>query len=174
MELMKNSELLIFQIIWLEFSVIYITILGMIKSFLKESKEISDEINKDSYSVLSRIDERLVVDTLKTMKPNKKDYLYDSISDMYIDGPKEIIKHLTKMIQMFVFHGRVPHFILICSLLPLLKNNLGDSTSSENYRAIAGGCLLLKLIDMIILLVEREKLGYNTIRRLQYNLPINP
>ena len=38
MELMKNSELLIFQIIWLEFSVIYITILGMIKSFLKESK----------------------------------------------------------------------------------------------------------------------------------------
>ena len=35
---------------------------------------------------------------------------------------------------------------------------MGDITSSDNYRAIAGGCLLLKLLDTIILLLEGEKL----------------
>ena len=55
-------------------------------------------------------------------------------------------------------HGSVPEFILLCTLIPLVKDNLGDITNSDNYRAIAGGCLLLKLIDMVILLLEGEKL----------------
>ena len=44
-------------------------------------------------------------------------------------------------------------------MIPLVKDNLGDITSSDNYRAIAGGCLLLKLLDIVILLLEGEKLG---------------
>ena len=42
-----------------------------------------------------------------------------------------------------------------------MKDNLGDSTSSDNYRAIAGGCLLLKLIDLVILLLEGNKLTFD-------------
>ena len=49
--------------------------------------------------------------------------------------------------------------ILLCILLPIVKDDLGDITSSENYRAIASGSLLLKLLDIVILLLEGEKLG---------------
>ena len=49
-------------------------------------------------------------------------------------------------------------FILVCSLLPLLKDNLGDITSSDNYRAIAAGSQLLKLLDIVILILEGDKL----------------
>jgi hypothetical protein len=37
-------------------------------------------------------------------------------------------------------------------------------TSADNYRAIAGGCLLLKLIDTIILLLEGEKFGCDVLQ----------
>ena len=47
----------------------------------------------------------------------------------------------------------------MCTLVPLRKDNLGDITSSDNYRAIAGGSLLLKLLDTVILMLEGEKLG---------------
>ena len=41
---------------------------------------------------------------------------------------------------------------------------VGDITSSNNYRAIAGGCLLLKLIDLDILNLEGDKLSFDTMQ----------
>ena len=42
--------------------------------------------------------------------------------------------------------------------MPLVKDNLADITSSDNYRAIASGSLILKLLDIVILLLEGDKL----------------
>ena len=56
-------------------------------------------------------------------------------------------------------YGCVPYFILVCTLLPLVKDNLADITSSENYRAIASGSLILKLLDIVILMLEGDKLS---------------
>ena len=39
---------------------------------------------------------------------------------------------------------------------------MGDITSSRNYRPIAGGCILLKLIDLVIIVLEEDKLSYDT------------
>ena len=55
----------------------------------------------------------------------------------------------------------IKYACVICRfiLLPLVKDNLGDSSSSENYRAIASGSLLLKLLDLVILILEGDKLS---------------
>ena len=74
-------------------------------------------------------------------------------------APPALIQHLANLVKSFVIHGTVPAFLLLCTLLPLVKDNLGDSTSSQNYRAIASGSLVLKLIDIVILLLEGEKLA---------------
>ena len=63
--------------------------------------------------------------------------------------------------KIMITHGIVPAFILLCTLLPLVKDNFGDITDSNNYRAIAGGCLLLKLMDLIILKIEGSKLSFD-------------
>ena len=39
-----------------------------------------------------------------------------------------------------------------------MKDNLANITSSDNYRAIASGSLILKLLDIVIILLEGEKL----------------
>ena len=63
------------------------------------------------------------------------------------------------MIRLFISHGQVPDLILLCTLLPLVKDNLSDITQSDNYRAIAAGCQVLKLVDIVIMILEGSKLG---------------
>ena len=92
------------------------------------------------------------------MKGDKGDAIFDFQSDCLIDGPPEVVTHLTNLIRMFISHGEVPDVILVCTLLPLVKDNLGDITQSDNYRAIASGCQVLKLLDIVILILEGEKL----------------
>ena len=94
----------------------------------------------------------------REMKGGKNDAMYDIQSDCLKNGPESLFSHLTNLIRTFIVHGAVPHVILICTLLPLVKDNLGDTTSSENYRAIAIGSLLLKLLDIVLLLLTRDKL----------------
>ena len=72
------------------------------------------------------------------------------------------------MIKSFVTHGQVPYFILICSLLPLVKDTLADITSSDNYRAIASGSLILKLLDIVVFMLEGDKLQCD---QLQFGFP---
>ena len=86
------------------------------------------------------------------------DALFKFQLDCLINGPPELIQHVTYLIRSYITHGTVPCFILLCTLLPLVKDNLGDITSSENYRAIASGSLLLKLLNHVILLLEGDKL----------------
>ena len=66
--------------------------------------------------------------------------------------------HIKNLFQIYLVHGIVPQFLLLCTLAPLIKDNLGDITCSNNYRAIAGGSLLLKLLDIVILILEGDKL----------------
>ena len=114
------------------------------------SDSLETDIGPHSLSQLERINEDLIREALNKMKGNKRDAIYDTVSDCYINGPPELISHLTSLVKLYLSHGSAPYFILLCTLIPLVKDNLGDITSSDNYRAIAGGCLLLKLLDIVI------------------------
>ena len=125
---------------------------------------LHDGVNDNSQVQISRINEGLIQDALNLLKAKKKDAIFDISSDLFIHGPPQLVTHLTNLIRLCFSHGTVPYFILLCTLLPLVKDNLGDRTSSENYRAIAGGCLLLKLFDLVILLLEGDKLGFDELQ----------
>ena len=123
------------------------------------SRQLNEEVGQHSITQVDRINEDLIKQALKLMKGNKADSLFEIQSDCMINGPPELVTHLTSLIKAFVIHGTVPYFVLLCTLLPLVKDNLGDITSSDNYRAIASGSLLLKLLDIVVLLLEGDKLN---------------
>ena len=125
--------------------------------------KISDKINEENFQA-EEINEALISKVLKLLKPKKRDSLFDVTSDMYINGPSELIVYLTCMIKAMVVHGSVPTTVLLCILTPLVKNSLDDMTVSSNYRAIAGGCLILKLIDLVILELEGGKLNSDALQ----------
>ena len=128
-----------------------------------ELEQLSEKINAGvgtcSLAHVNRITPQLVKKALGSMKNSKNDSIFDFQSDCLINGPDALVNHLTNILKAFVIHGNVPYFILVCTLLPLVKDNLADITSSDNYRAIAGGSLILKLLDIIIIMLERDKLG---------------
>jgi hypothetical protein len=97
--------------------------------------DIMDGLNKkitnSDLSEISRVTESVIRQGLKRMKGNKSDAIFDFRSDCLIDGPLEIVTHLTNMIRMFISHGQVSDIILVCTLLPLVKDNLADLTLSE-------------------------------------------
>ena len=127
-------------------------------AFDEMQNKISRNVSQDSMRQVDRINESLIVDALKSMRAGKNDALFDFQSDCIINGPRVLITHLTNMIKSYIIHGQVPYFILICTLLPLVKDNLADITSSDNYRAIASGSLILKLLDIVVLMLEGDKL----------------
>ena len=127
--------------------------------FEQLSSEIHAGVQQSSISNVDRITDDLVKEALGSMKKSKNDAMFNIQSDCMINGPDVLVTHLSNMIRSFVVHGNVPYFILVCTLLPLVKDNLADITSSENYRAIASGSLLLKLLDVIIMMLEGDKLG---------------
>ena len=92
------------------------------------------------------------------MKGWKSDALFNVQSDCFTHGPDALVVHLANLLRSFMVHGMVPGFVLICTLLPLVKDNLADITTSENYRAIASGSILLKLLDTVIMILEGNKL----------------
>ena len=101
----------------------------------------------------------VVKKALKKMKAGKSDAQYTFQSDCLTQGPESLVTHITNILKSCVVHGVVPYFVLICTLIPLVKDNLADVTSSDNYRAIATGSMLLKLLDILILILEGDKLS---------------
>ena len=61
-------------------------------------------------------------------------------------------------------HSHVSGFILISSLVPLIKDKLGDITSSNNYRSIAISSLILKIFDLVIISLFSEYLNLDDLQ----------
>ena len=144
----------------------FATIYRNLSNQVSQEQEINDlwaelncKISSANIADIDRIDTSLLKIALGRMKCNKSDSLFDFQSDCLINGPPELAQHLVNQLKTFFTHGIVPNCILVCTLLPLVKDNLGDITQSSNYRAIAANSQILKLLDIVLLLLEGDKLG---------------
>ena len=100
------------------------------------------------------IDENIVKEAIKKMKGGKADVTFGFSSDCLMNGPDALYKHLASLFRAFLIHGQVASILLLCSLIPIVKNGVGDLTSSDNYRAIAKSALVLKVFDWVLLLSQ--------------------
>lgn len=148
---------------------------------LYQRHELGDEFNDIYQSIDSRIDATLLQDidkvntktvaaALDKLKSSKSDPVFDFNSDCLINSPPELIHHVTNLFKWFLRSGKVPAFLLLCTIVPIVKDNIGDITSSENYRAIAIGSLILKWFDWLIIILEEENL---TTDELQFGFQAN-
>ena len=68
------------------------------------------------------------------------------------------------MMKCFLIHGHVSQVLLLATMVPLIKNKLGDSDTSDNYRSIALSSVILKIFDWIVLLLFGENLGFDDLQ----------
>ena len=93
------------------------------------------------------------------MKAIKRDALFDFSSDCLMNASSKLIDHVNTLFKWFLATSKIPAFLLLCTLVPIVKDNLDDIATSNNYRAIAIGSLILKWFDWLILILNSDKLN---------------
>ena len=89
---------------------------------------------------------------------NKSDVNYGFKSNAILNAVDILTKYITLLLQSFLIHGYVPKELIMCSLKPIVKDNMGDKLSSDNYRAIGSSSLLLKVLDWVIFILYESNL----------------
>ena len=96
--------------------------------------------------------------------------MYSYSSDCFKHAPDVLYDKLATVIRSFLIHGHVTLFLLIATLLPIIKDKLGSISTSKNYRSIAISSTILKIIDWVILLLFGTSLGLDEFRASSRNL----
>ena len=121
--------------------------------------ELESLIDEKSLTFVERITSDVVKSvTKKKLKPGKTDPNSDIASDFLIHGPDVLFELIATCFKSYIIHGHVSSFLLVSTLVPLIKDKLADITSSNNYRSIAISSLVLKIFDLVIISVFSEHL----------------
>ena len=134
------------------------------EELLNLSNSVDAEVNFSHLNDVNRVTPEVVKEAAKHLKDNKTDPVYSFSSDCMKNGPDILFEKLSVAIRCFLIHGHITLFLLLATLLPIIKNKLGRIDVSTNYRSIALSSLVLKLIDWIILLLFGTTLGLDDLQ----------
>ena len=125
---------------------------------------INERINVSSLYDVRKVSPEVVKEAAHNLQDSKTDPCYNFSSDCIKNGPDILFKHLSIIIQAFLIHGSVTLFLLLATLVPIVKDKLGKFDESKNYRSIAMSCLILKIFDWIILLLFSDSLSLDDLQ----------
>ena len=120
---------------------------------IEVSKVIESKVGDKSIEEVDKVTPELVKEAVKHIKPNKSDPLCDFTSDCIKNAPDSLFLHFADIIKSFLVHSHVSIILLLATLVPIIKDKLGNICSSKNYRSIAISSLFLKIVDWIIILL---------------------
>ena len=128
------------------------------------STEVENSISSFSLSDVDRVTPDIVKTAAGKLKPGKSDPVYSFSSDCIKVDSDVLAELLSLIIQCYIIHGHVTRFLLLATLVPIIKDKLGSISTSKNYRSIAISSLILKLLDWIIILLFGESFGLNDLQ----------
>ena len=99
------------------------------------------------------------------LSEGKSDPVFSYSSDCFKNGTEKLFELLSIAFRSFLIHGHFTIFLLLATLIPIIKDKLGSISSSKNYRSIAISSLSLKIFDWLILDLFGASLGLD---ELQY------
>ena len=138
------------------FAGIYKTLYNSVDDYddsMKVSYIIDSKISIDCVAEAEKVTPDIIKDAVKHIKTNKSDPVFDFTSDCLKNAPNNLYIHLSNIIKSFLIHSHVSVILLLSTLVPLIKDKLGDICSSKNYRSIAISSLFLKIVDWVIILL---------------------
>ena len=119
--------------------------------------DLKHEISFESLKFVDRITGDVVKKVVhQKLKSGKRDPVVNINSDLLIHAPPNLFEILSQCFKSYIIHGHVSELLLISSLVPLIKDKLGDVTDSNNYRSIAISSLMMKIFDLVIIAVFSE------------------
>ena len=106
----------------------------------------------------------VIADAVRQVKASKTDPVFCFNSDCIKNAAPSLYMHLANMIRCFLIHGYVSNLLLVATIIPLIKDKLGDAENSDNYRSIALSSVVLKVFDWVIIMLFGDKLGLDELQ----------
>ena len=98
--------------------------------------KIADEVESKNNSLsavdVEKVTPEVVKEAASHLKDSKSDPTLSFSSDFIKNGSKQLFKKLSLAIQSFLVHGHVTYFLLLATLVPIIKDKLGSINTSKN------------------------------------------
>ena len=119
----------------------------------------------DHCSFTHRITIDHIVESVKLLRPGKSGGANGVMSDSFIQGTNLLYQYILVLFNAMLTHGVSPDDFKISILIPIPKGARVEKSNASKYRAVALSSILGKMLDIIIIKVQKEEL-----KRLTYNL----
>ena len=130
--------------------------------------DVQHALNKNIHSInvedALKTTPTVIADAVMHLKEEKGDPIFEFSSDCVKNAPFIFYKHLATFLKTSLIHGYISSVLLLATLVPLLKDKLGDICDSNNYRSIAISSLILKVFDWVIILIYGDKLNLDQLQ----------
>ena len=138
---------------------------------VSDEKEVQDfqlalkkRINQSSMRDVLKVTPSLIAEAVLHLKSGKSDPVFEFSSDCIKNAPTLFYEHLALVFRSFLIHGHISSELMVSTLIPLLKDKLGDICASSNYRSIALSRLIFKIFDWVIILLYGERLNLDDLQ----------
>ena len=126
--------------------------------------QVDATVNNASLDTVDRITPEVLKEAASKLRPGKSDPVYNFSSDCFKNATESLYNLLATVLRACTVHSHVSKVLLLSTLVPLVKDKLGNISSSKNYRSVAISSILLKLIDWVIILLEGPALGLDELQ----------
>ena len=127
-------------------------------------ERVEAAVGSSQIDVVLKITPERIKKAADKLKSGKSDPVYSFSSDRFKKATRSLYDHLSTVLKSCAIHSHVSQVLLLSTLVPLVKDKLGDFNSSKNYRSVAISSILLKLIDWVVILLEGSSLGLNELQ----------
>ena len=121
-------------------------------------EEINRKIDHSSLIDVLKVTPELVTEAINHLKPDKHDPIIRFSSDCLKYNSKIIGEYLAKIFRHQLIHGHITSNLMMSTIIPIVKDKLGEICSSNNYRSIAISSLILKVFDWVIIILNRDQM----------------
>ncbi len=127
-------------------------------------RSVESNINENSLQDVDLVTADVIEEVVKEVRTRKNDPVFKFNSDCIKRAPKSFFQHISNMIKSFLIHGHVSNLLLVATIIPLIKDKLGDMESSDNYRSIALSSVILKVFDWVVITLFGDVLGLDELQ----------
>ena len=135
-----------------------------VENMAKLSELIENKVAPENIKDIEKVTPRIVKEAADKLKPGKSDSVFSFSSDCIKVDSERLSVLLSAVFQSFLVHGHITKFLLLATLVPIIKDKLGSINTSKNYRSIAISSVILKIIDWIIIILFGASLGLNDLQ----------
>ena len=134
------------------------------ENMARVSDIVEDKVKSISLEDVHLVTPRVVKTAIGKLKPGKSDPVCSFSSDCIKVNSEQLFELLSTIIKCYLIHGHVTRFLLLATLVPIIKDKLGSINSSKNYRSIAISSLILKMFDWIIIILFGDTFGLHDLQ----------